>query len=259
MDSKDRFANLATRHKAQLAASKPKLPPPPEMVEPGRRCLSGEIPQHSEDFNVMDLLDALIQQEMRGKWARKVGVYHPSSVSPTACRRALYYDRTGLEPRPQHDAATQAIFDEGHGTHHVLQQRLSGHDGFVDECKIQIDHLHVAGSTDGLFRNEDWLLEIKSIGDSSFSSLAKAKTEHVWQLHLYMYAMDVPRAQLLYVNRNNGSKRIFKVQFSKDTWAQIEGLLQEVEGHVRRLDPPDRIDSPYVCRQCKFQYHCRPK
>lgn len=258
-DQKDRFAYLATRHRARMLENKPKLPPPYEVKEQGLRCLSGEVPQHSEDFNVSDLLDDLVNREMRGKWTREVGVYHPSSVSPTTCKRALYYDRTNVTPQPQHDSATQAIFDEGHGTHHIIQKRLSQHEGFVDECKIRIEDLHVAGSTDGLFRNEDWVLEIKSIGDSSFLSLSKPKTEHVWQLHLYMYAMDTPRAQLLYVNRNNGSKKLFRVPFSKETWDSIVGLLKEVEGHVERQEPPDRIDAMYVCRQCKFQYHCRPR
>lgn len=256
MDSKERFANLAIRHRAALKAMKPKLPPPPEMVEQGRRCLSGEVPQHSQDFSVVELLDDLIQQEMGSEWAREVGVYHPSSVSPSTCKRALYYDRTSVTPKPQHGAATQAIFDEGHGTHHILQKRLSRHEGFVDECKIRIEELHVAGSTDGLFRNEDWVLEIKSIGESSFLSLSKPKTEHVWQLHLYMFAMDVPRAQLLYVNRNNGSKRMYQVPFSSETWDAIVTLLGEVEGHVERQEPPARINVPYICRQCKFQEHC---
>lgn len=259
MDQKDRFANLALRHRASLAAAKPKLPPPPVMEEQGRRCLAGEVPEHSDGFDVTALLEEMVRRELAGPWTREVGVYHPSSVNPSACRRALYYDRIGVMPRPCHGMDTQSIFDEGHGTHHIIQQRLLRHAGFEEEVKIRIDSLHVAGSTDGVFRNEDWVLEIKSVGESSFLSINKPNGAHVWQMHLYMYALDIPRAQLLYVNRNNGSKRMFRVPFSVETWGQIEALLREVEGHVERQEPPDRIDVPYVCRQCKFQQDCRPR
>lgn len=256
MNKNDRFAALAERHRAARRPAKPTLPPPPEMVEQGQRCLAGDAAEHSQDFNVVELLEELIEREMKGPWKREVGVYHPSSVSPSTCRRALFYDRLGVTPRPQHDLASQAIFDEGHGTHHVIETRLLEHGGFVNELKIRIESLHVAGSMDGLFKNEDWVLEIKSIGESSYLSLTKPKIEHVWQVHLYMFAVDVPRAQLLYVNRNNGSKKMFRVNFSPDTWREITELLREVEGHVERNEPPDRIDVAYVCRQCKFHKHC---
>lgn len=259
-ETKDRFAYLRRKHAAtqdnptQVVQVTMQVDP-----QPGRRCLSGELPEENRSFDVSELLDDLIRQEMRGPWTRTTGVYHPSSLSPGSCKRALYYDRTAMPPRPQHSGSLQAIFDEGHGTHHIIQSRIKrGHAGFEEECHINIESLKISGSTDGVFQNEDWILEIKTIGDAGFSSLVRPKTEHVWQMHPYMFARDIPRAQLLYVNRNTGAKRSFKVYFDVKVWDQIKLLIAEIERHVERQEPPEPIDDAYQCRGCKFKYVCKP-
>ena len=232
-------------------------PKRPEVVEPGSRCLREENPAEHRYFDVSERLDRLFYEELQGPWLRSMGVYHPSSLSLGTCRRALYHDRIGTLPRPSHRSYLQSIFDEGHGTHGIIQERLrKGHVGFHDECRIDIPDLHIAGSTDGVFDLEDWLLEIKTMGDAGFSALVKPKKEHIWQLHPYMFARDIPRAQLLYVNRNNGRRRNFKIYFSVEIWNQIKQLVTEIEDHVARQDMPPKTDKVYECTSCKFQFYC---
>lgn len=229
----------------------------PRGTSPGERCLREENPPDHRTFDVDEQLNRLFFAELRGPWERRVGVYHPSSLSLGTCKRALYHDRLGTTPRPSHRSYLQAIFDEGHGTHEILQRRLKkGHLGFHEECGIEIPELHISGSADGVFDLEDWIFEIKTMGDAGFSALVSPKKEHVWQLHAYMFARDIPRAQLLYVNRNNGKRRNFKVYFQMAIWDQIVGLVKEIEGHVERKDPPPMATSKYECSSCKFQYHC---
>lgn len=256
MSQPDRFAYLRNRIARSTAQETTAIPLHMPDV-PGQRCLSGEPANPEEDdFDVIDLLVSLVRKELAGPWTREVGVYHPSSVNKDACKLALYFDRMGTPPKPSHDVSLQWIFDEGHGTHESIQSRLRRHLGFHNEIKIRINSLHVAGSADGVFVREDWVLEIKSIGESGFSTLTRPKEDHIWQLHLYMFAFDIPRGQLLYVNRNNGARRTFRVKFDPQVWGQIVELLEEVEGHVQRREPPVVTPVPFVCRNCKFAYCC---
>ena len=256
----DRFAYIREAARRQKEAQRARVtgyvPPPAELKELNR-CLREVNPAGHRFFDVDERLNQIFWEELRGPWTRTVGVYHPSSLNPARCKRELYHDRIGTQPQPSHRTFMQAIFDEGHGTHNVLQARLSGgHVGFTPECRVTIPDLHISGDTDGLFRVEDWLLEIKTMGDSTFSTAVKPKVDHLWQVHIYMFGMDVPRTQLLYVNRNNGRRRNFKVLFSVDIWEQVLALVAELEGMVERQEEPPMIDDAYTCGSCKFQYHC---
>lgn len=256
---KDRFEYIrlaALRQKeAQRARLDNFIPPPVEKEKD--RCLREVNPANNRFFDVDERLDQIFREELRRPWERTIGVYHPSSIHPGRCKRELYHDRLGTQPRPSHRSYMQSIFDEGHGSHEMIQRRLrGGHAGFQEELRVEIPDLHVAGSMDGLFSVEDWILEIKTMGESTFSSLVQPKEMHVWQVHLYMFGLDIPRTQLLYVNRNNGRRRNFKVLFSVDVWEQVVAFLQDIEGMFQRGEEPPVIQDKYTCGMCKFQYYC---
>lgn len=217
-------------------------------------------PTHN-DFDVGDLLDALYEQEANKPWERTLGVYHPSSMK--GCKRALYYDRivTADSPvKPVHvfESESNAIFELGHGLHARVQEQYSRHPGFRSEVKINVPELHIAGSVDGVFDVEEWVLEIKSIGDASFRTCVKPKIEHIWQVHCYMYATGMRRVQLLYVNRNTGQKRVFRLQFDQAIWDKVLEVITEVEAAVAALVPPEQEVNKFYCRTCKFLHICKP-
>ena len=222
------------------------------------RCLRGEKIEGFEEFDVASLFQKLVLKENERPWTRKVNCYHPSAMS--GCKRAIYYDRIGTEPKACWDLQTLMYFHLGHALHDMVQDKLLAEvPGFQSEITVDFPALNIYGHTDGVFAEEDWLLEIKTMGSSSFNSLIRPKKEHVEQVHCYMAGTDIPRAQILYVNRDNGLTRGFKVYFDEEIWQGVVATIAEVEEHVKSEEPPAREVSRWTCRTCKFKWECKPE
>lgn len=228
---------------------------PRDIFFPGR-CYSGKrLPDDRLDLSVE--IDVYHRNDARD-YSRTTGVYHPSSLSPGACLRELYYDRMGVQPERSNYASELKLFALGHYIHNGLQAMLKEiFPQFQPEVHISLPSLHIEGHTDGVL--DDWVVEIKSIGDASYKTLVRPKKEHLWQVHCYMAALDIPRAQVLYVNRNTGDMRLFRVRFQPEVWAQVAALIGTVERAVAAETPPEGINKSYVCRGCKFFRVCEPE
>lgn len=220
------------------------------------RCLREQQPKKHANFDVSELIDSILEAKRAGPWHREIGVYHPSAIH--GCKRALYYDRIGIDPKQITAYSMEQLMEVGTHIHHMVQEWLSEHEGFEPEIKARFKELHISGSTDGVFRKEDWVLEIKSMGNASFNSLTKPKPEHIWQVHIYMWCFDIPRAQLMYINRDNGKRRLFKVRFTNTIWDQIAEVISYVEECVEKNEPPPHEASKYTCNMCKFKSICKP-
>jgi CRISPR/Cas system-associated exonuclease Cas4 (RecB family) len=219
--------------------------------------MDGKIPENDRNFNCGNDLDCILEKENSKPWVRKTGHYHPSSIK--GCKRAMYYDRIGTKPVQRIDAPLRMLFDMGHALHDMIQKYYQQMPGFESEVKIEFSPLHIYGHCDGVFKKQDWVLEIKTVGESVYRTLVRPSIAHIWQIHCYMFALDIPRTQLLYVNRASGSKRLFKVEFSNDIWDDVIGILSYVEDHVKRQEPPPKEISGYVCGTCKFYNECKPE
>lgn len=222
------------------------------------RCLRGEDPEKGKDFDVTDLYRSAIMAENDREWSRKVACYHPSAIG--GCKRALYYDRTGAEPKSCWDFQTLMYFQLGHALHDMVQGTLSEVSGenFQAETTIEFKELNIYGHCDGVFASEDWVLEIKTAGSSTYNSLMRPKGDHIRQTHCYMAALDIPRTQIVYVNRDSGQMKSFNIYFDENIWAGIVGVIADVEECVTSEVPPAREVSRYVCRTCKFKHICEP-
>lgn len=215
------------------------------------------LPQGFDEFDVNEELEKALTAENNKPWDRRIGVYHPSSLGK--CKRNLYYDRIGVLPVRNNTVDQQVIFQMGHATHWWVQNMFrSFSPDFKDEVSAKNDELFIGGSCDGVFAARGWLLEIKSIGNDGFTSLVRPLPDHVEQIHAYMVALKIPRAQLLYVNRNNGARQRFRVFFSEDIWKKILADIEEVENAIKTEEPPERKVDFMMCRSCKFAYVCQP-
>ena len=163
----------------------------------------------SRSFDVNSFYERQLRAINKKPWDRHMGVYHPSSLG-SPCDRALYYDRIGVQPVPCVRIELMAIFELGHALHERIQMRLhGGSKRFQSEVKVNIPLVHLAGSCDGVFEEEGWILEIKGISKDGFSRLTRPHPEHILQVTSYMVGLGLPRAQILYVNRDSGARRMF--------------------------------------------------
>ena len=209
-------------------------------------------------FNIAEELESRLEALNKSKWVRRTGVYHPSALS--GCRRALYYDRIGEKPVQNIRPTLRMLFGAGHACHDFIQGVLSdkGKTEFESEIAVSVKEYDIFGHTDGVYRKRGWVIVIKSISDNGFRVLVKPKTEHILQLHCYMKALGMPRGQILYVNRDNGQYRAFRIKFDGAVWSNIVDIINYVEGHVKNNTIPDREESFFYCRSCKFAHTCKP-
>jgi len=212
---------------------------------------------YDANFNVLEELNDLLLEENNKPWKRKKSKYHPSAI--TGCKRALYYDRVGEEPKQNIHASLRMLFGLGHAIHGFVQEKLEVNGPeFKAEVVAQFDELSIYGRCDGIWCERGWILEIKTIGDSSFRTLVKPKEPHIHQAHCYMKALDTPRTQVLYVNRDSGQMRLFRIHFDDEVWAKIRGTIEFVESHIENGTAPPKEESYYGCRSCKFAHVCKP-
>lgn len=224
-----------------------------------KRCLDEQRIKYGNAFDVMKEIERINVEGNKEPWTRKIGVYHPSSLNPAACKRALWYDRTGQEPQSCIPPELQVIFDLGHALHDMVQAKLEKEfDDFRSEVPVSAPELHIAGHCDGVFSDSEWVFELKTVGESVFSSLVKPKTEHLYQIHCYMYALDIPRCQLLYLARATGKMRNWKVEFDQKIFQDILDIINTIEDHIEEGTAPPKEPNKWVCRTCKFQYVCEP-
>jgi CRISPR/Cas system-associated exonuclease Cas4 (RecB family) len=226
------------------------------------RCLREEkLPEN--DFNISYEWERILEEENKKPWTRKTEADHPSSLGMCAgsngCRRAIYYDRIGTPPKEQVPAHMRMIFSMGHALHDMVQAKIEDDfDDFKAEVKSEFPALKLYGHCDGIFAERDWILEIKTCSNDVFRKTVRPKKEHVWQVHCYMFCHDIPRCQLMYVNRANGSTRTFQVEFENDVWDRIVEIIEYVESFVEKGEPPPQEPSWFSCNSCKFNYTCNP-
>lgn len=220
-----------------------------------KRCVVTKPDMH-DMFDVVGEYTQSLLDEQALPWSRKLGVYHPSSIR--GCRRALYYDRIGLVPHPRFTLNNLALFDIGHALHNHIQAKLllRNPDAIIEREAVS-EALHIAGSCDMHFVRKDWLLEIKTVGSATFKGLVGPTLDAVYQITCYMWMLDVPRAQLLYVNRDNGVRRLFKVRFDMAIFNKITDIIMYVEEFVEARVPPEREPNVgWGCYSCGHREVC---
>lgn len=222
-----------------------------------KRCLTG-VGLGKSDFNVRDELNAQLLKASEERDPRKTGVFHPSSFGKN-CRRVIWYERTGHHGiKKQYYPEDLFMFAQGHALHDIVQGAFDNIPDFISEVPVVNESLGIYGHCDGLFYEQQWLLEIKTIGDASYKALLRPLAAHILQGHCYMYCLDVPRIQFLYINRNTLQTRMFRVKFDPSIWEQVLEVITYVDDHVAAGTEPIREENSYHCKRCKFVADCNP-
>lgn len=221
------------------------------------RCLTGATLPPS-DMRVDEELKFLLEKQAKFDQGRKTKVYHPSAVGGP-CRRVLYYQRIGAKEYRTHWARDEFMFAQGHAIHDIAQKAFNRVEEFVSEVTLSNEDLGLYGHCDGIFTKSQWVLEIKTIGDASYTTLLRPLKGHIAQAHCYMYCLDIPRIQFLYINRNTLETRCFRVQFDLEVWKPIEAKLRKTEAEVLAGIETPREGAKYECGRCAFALVCRPE
>lgn len=159
-----------------------------------------------------------LKEEKEKKLPGREVTFSPSSLSE--CRRKLYYKFLGYEQSNPLDAAAMVKMDMGSTVHLNIQNILKERGIYLEgeELKeIEYFDIKFRYRIDGLVLIHElkYIFELKTVYASGYNSIEREpKPEHVAQTVAYMLFEKIPRADLLYIGRDNGFmvEYILKIQ-----------------------------------------------
>lgn len=227
----------------------------PAKMDLDSRCLSHKFPMEHIEFSVVDLIDNYLL-DMNGPY-QTGGWIHPSSIS--RCLRCVYYELMDAPALIADEPDERKLPEVGSAIHGMIQAWIADAvpaEAFTAESKMRFAAYRLSFRCDGIFTLKDWLFEIKTVSDSAYKSMQAPRSSDLGQIHCYMYALDIPRTILLYVNRNTGAMKEYKVYFTPKVWQRVLTTLASVFDHRDKGTKPPRPKSTYECRRCKYRPHC---
>ena len=151
---------------------------------------------------IKQTIDNYLQNRPRDD--RPIRCFHPSSLHKAA--KELYHHYLHGDSSGEFESRVLRIFDNGHAVHERLQGYLK-ESGTLKQVETPIENIEyeIQGHADGIIEvgGKEGVLEIKSINSNQFYALHEPKPEHLIQLNVYMFALDIPRGCLLYECKDN--------------------------------------------------------
>lgn len=228
----------------------------PAKLDLDSRCLQQQYPMEDIEFSVLDLIDEHLLS-LNGAY-QTGGWIHPSSIS--RCLRGVYYEYVNAPGNVTEEPDERKLPAVGSAIHDMIQAWIAEAvpaEEFIAERRMRFPAYKLSFRCDGVFVLKDWVLEIKTVSDTAFNKLGRPRSYDMGQVHCYMYTLDIPRVLLLYVNRNTGLMKEFKVYFDLKVWRdKVLSVLASVFDHQEKGTKPPRLKSTYECRRCKWRPHC---
>jgi hypothetical protein len=184
---------------------------------------------------------------LRGNWRcekcssvygteNKIGIFNPSRAENWKCSCGatgqLSYQELIVKSPPQYNF-------EGHtdGVIDLTQSR------FATKSPLDV-----------------FVVDMKSINKDQFNELAEAKQEHVIQVNIYMWILDLKGAVLVYECKDNQAVKEFFCPRDENMIERIkaEALLMVSALHARKIPPRPAGFSrtKYPCKGCEFMSYC---
>ncbi len=200
-------------------------------------------------------------KEVGGQRQRRMPI---RSSAMGMCQRRRVFSALGVDEAKEIDAKLGNIFGTGNFLH--LKWQMAGlTEGWLSEAEIpvELDHMKLGGTLDGRLDNGDGF-EFKTIHSMGYGRIMTygPKTDHVLQVHSYMY-MDptITAFSIVYEDKNTGEWREYRVE-------RDEKIIKDVDREVGALNVAlDTRKLPKVLndyetkegatyRQCPFKDVC---
>lgn len=208
--------------------------------------------------------------------------FKPSGIS--SCRRALYYQLTGVMPdTAAPDTNLVGICESGTHRHDDIQSYVCAMSEYGIDCEwldvgdyiIQNDipDLDIIGQRghetklystkynmrfmcDGLIRykGELYILEIKTESSRKYGSHSEPHADHKLQAACYSMTLQVPKVIFIYENRDVCSKKGFLFEVPNTMVEYVEDIINSVNKAVAdNVIPCKESDK---CCYCKYKTQC---
>lgn len=208
---------------------------------------------------------------------REAGVH---ATELNTCLRQVVYTLFRTQKVAHVDRMWRKKFQVGHAIHDMLQRHFhmmvtnsNGRLLFDDEVRVQDTplgrELCLTSSCDGIFTFCDDQLdpflrvavELKSKSAEEYKKLRGPEKKHIQQAHLYMAALDVPLAWLLYWDKGTEhytpSLQPYLIRFDPLVWAGLADRAHTALDFAHNNQLPDQ-EVGLHCQWCPYAYTCNP-
>lgn len=219
-------------------------------------------------------LDKHLEEKAKSSRYKRKKTIRPSEIG--YCLRKIVMDILNLVVYIPVKPRIQRIFDNGNSVH---KRYLMGYLKFLDCRPLEVeeekdgkvewkecvekrfeDHdLWLKGSPDALIQNPenglDYVFELKSIKQEQFNKLIHPLIEHEYQAYVYMYMTGIPRAIILYENKNNQELKEFIVTRNGQMMERVLEKIRTIQKYVIDYETvkilPGKCKDRY-CEACKL-------
>lgn len=174
---------------------------------------------------IIKTLDEYLQTKPREE--RAIHCFHPSSLHKSA--KELYNQYLNGDNNQRYNPRILRIFDNGHDVHRRVQGYLYDI-GILkqEEVPVENEEYEIKGHTDGIIEisGRKGVLEIKSMNTKNFYSSYEPKPEHLIQINVYMFCLNISRGCLLYECKDNQELKEF---FIKEDSVILDSVLKKIK------------------------------
>lgn len=186
---------------------------------------------------LVKLIDEYLQH--RPKDERLIQCFHPSSLHKSP--RELYYHYLEGDNNQEFDSRILRIFDNGHSVHARIQGYLKDI-GLLKQTEVPVENseYEIRGHTDGILEIDsvEGILEIKSMNTNQFYSAFEPKPEHLIQINIYMFCLNIPRGCFLYECKDSQELKEFYLKQDPSILEPILKKIRHVQGCLKEGNEP---------------------
>jgi len=210
------------------------------------------------DFN--ELIDKHLLTEYKPK---QIGRYYPSEIG--SCIRKVWFS---YKKPKQISAELLRIFEAGNMLHEFISEVIASEKNpevelLQHEMPIEIKEKNfiISGRIDNLvlvrIRGEKVLVEVKSTKILPQSPQQK----YVMQLQLYMYATQIHKGMILYIQKDNLQTKWFDIDYDEKEVQKIIEKFKLLDSCLKQNIIPEaeaktHQDMLWMCKYCDYKEEC---
>jgi len=129
------------------------------------------------------------------------------------------------------------------------------------ESSIYLKEFDIVGFYDGivLYNGEERVIDLKTKDVYAWENLSEPDAKAIMQIRIYMWALNVPRGVIAYINKNSGLMKEFLVEQDPEMIEQVKRNIEFVHRAIEENELPNGVcgskrDSR--AKQCAYADEC---
>jgi CRISPR-associated protein Cas4 len=166
------------------------------------------------------------------------------------CLRKAYFDRVKA-PMPSPIDFVKLV---GEDAHLRILDVLRKHGYSIETSfKVKLRDMTLVGRVDAAKEEGDnkHIIEFKVVDDIP----DKPYESHELQVHLYMLAMRIPIAYIVYISRRDGRTKVFRIRYNRKRAGEAVKRAYRLFLALRENTPPPPEKGNY-CNYCPYRLSC---